>query len=160
MAGDARLLRRVEWILPLVAAGVLAVGLVVFFFDRGAGSSREQPVPLSRDAQLVAFRFIRDAVQRHAPGRSYDSVAPELRRGYSLQEWRTGRIPIVPYPAKTARVSLFRAKYSYANRALIGVRLDSRKLGAESFELGLVRRGNRWLVNLWQPVASIVPRRG
>jgi hypothetical protein len=72
------------------------------------------------------MRFIRDAVQRRAPARSFARFSP---------------------------------KYSYSQRALVAVDLASRKLGAESFEIGLVRRGSRWLVSLGQPVGRITPSR-
>ena len=159
MEGDARLLSRVERVVPAVASLVLVAGLIVFFVNRGGNAAAEKTVPLARDAKLVAMRFIRDAVQRRAPGRSFALVTPSLRRGYSFAQWRSGKIPVVPYPAKHLRIARFSPKYSYSQRVLVAVDLASRKLGVESFEIGLVRRGGRWLVSLWQPVGRITPSR-
>src|SRR5919109_5444522 len=56
--------------------------------------------PASRRAvRKVLARFISTAVARCRVGDSWELAGPALRQDISRAEWRTGDIPIVPYPA-------------------------------------------------------------
>lgn len=109
-------------------------------------------VPLSREARLVAGRFIQTAVARKNLAASWDIVAPSLKRGFTKKRWIQGDIPVVPY---LAEIGLARTKVdlSYPRYALIEVLLlpKSDKVKPQIFFLEMRKLGGRWLVTSWAP---------
>lgn len=113
-----------------------------------------------RDAALRnALQFVNTAVARRRVERSYDLVTPELREGISRSEWRTGEIPVVPFPATEVRV---RVDYSYSNElGLTMLLLPPAKSGSApaTFNMDMRARGRpgerRWLVSSWTPTANV-----
>jgi hypothetical protein len=157
LARDSRLLRRAERLLPVVAGAVLLAGILVYAFGRGGQARPSATVPLDPRAAVVAREFIRDAVQRRDLDHAYRLVTPGLRRGYSLARWRTGSIPIVPFPGKDLRIAPFAVKLSVRSRAVLSTELESDSTRATPFRIGLVERGGRWLVDTWTPARARRP---
>jgi hypothetical protein len=106
----------------------------------------------------TALRFVNTAVARRHSEVSYDLVAPELRQGMTRDQWRTGEIPVVPFPATEVRV---RVDYSYRNE--LGLRMmlvppSTSELRPTTFNMDLQAVGSgdkrRWLVSSWTPNAE------
>jgi hypothetical protein len=173
IANSPRSRRRFQWISALVLlAGIVAFAGVHF---RNAGKpaalppsniptqvpKKEKSVPLSREARRVAGRFILTAVARRDLGESWNLVDPTLRKGFTLAEWKTGNIPVVPYPVESIDVTPFRVDYSYADRALLEIALLPKagtKVKPQLFFLRLRARetgqSRHWLVDYWIPRGS------
>lgn len=162
--------RRLGWI----SVAVLAVGIVAFtaVYFRDAGTplapvttsaplqipKKEKTVPLTREARRVAGRFILTAVARRNLAESWNLTDPTLKQGFTLAQWKTGEIPVVPYPVGSLEEAPFKVDYSYADRALLEVALlpkDGSKVKPQLFFLRLRARGKgqdrRWLVDYWIP---------
>ena len=157
----------------LLAGLVLTAGVVAFTvaYFGDTGTSQEAPlsnepaqlfaprqqVPLDKEARRVAGRFILTAVARENLGESYDLAHPELRQGLTKQEWLTGNIPVVYYPAKAIETATFKVDESYPDEAILEVALlpkDSAKIKPQIFFIGLKKAGSRWRVNYWVPRAA------
>jgi hypothetical protein len=99
--------------------------------------------------------FVRTAVARNNPGRSWPIIDPTLREGLTEREWSTGNIPVVPYPA--VGFDLMRLESYVGNTALVEVILvPSRKahLVRKTFQIELRRRlrpPHAWDVSSWVP---------
>jgi hypothetical protein len=152
---------------PWVAAVVLVAGIAAFVATRHSGSS-SAPLPPHRASQLVAAErrvaqeFLDTAVARKHLDRAWAIVAPELKQGMTLAEWKTGTIPVVPYPVAQAGVAL-RVVSSFTDVAHLQVTFVPRsgtKAQAATFALGLRKVDGRWLVSAWQPSSAIVPHKG
>ena len=65
-----------------------------------------------RQVIATAARFVETAVKRDHAERAYELVGPNLRNGTTLDHWRDGDIPVVPYPVDDAR---WKFDYSYAD---------------------------------------------
>jgi hypothetical protein len=152
---------------PWLAAAVLAAGIAAFAVTRHSGSS-STPTPPHRASQLVAaerrvaYEFVDTAVARKHLDRAWAIVAPELKQGMTLDEWKTGTIPVVPYPVAQAIVTL-RVVSSFTDVARLQVTFAPRsgtKAQAATFALGLRNVDGRWLVSAWQPSSAIVPQKG
>jgi hypothetical protein len=181
MLSSPRSRRRLfRWVSVLVLVAGIAVFTSVHF--RNAGKSADPPlrntppqiakkeksVPLSPEARRVAGRFILTAVARRDLAESWRLVDPSLREGFTLAEWKTGDIPVVPYPVDSIDVTPFKIDYSYANRALLEIALLPKagtKVKPQLFFLRLRARGSgedrRWLVDYWIPRgAALTPSSG
>ena len=121
----------------------------------------QKSVPLDPEARRVGERFIKTAVARVHLAESWDLVAPSMKDGFTLAAWKSGAIPIVPYPADTSRPAPVKVDYSYKNSALLMVLLTPKKgdstkpqlflLGLRAFGAGDARR---WLVEYWAPFGA------
>ncbi len=117
-------------------------------------------MPLDVEARKVAGRFILTAVARKNLGESYDLAHPELRQGMTKQEWLTGNIPVVYYPAKEIEQARFKVDESYPDEAILEVALLPK--GPEGEATGLLHRPEEggkgtaahWQVNYWVPRAA------
>lgn len=164
--------RRLVWLLGVVvgAGTITAVGIR---FSDTATPPRETPVSnepaivveqpktvrLSAEERAAAIataaRFVQTAVARKRLDESYDLAAPALRQGLTRKQWKTGAIPIVPYPVDFAK---WRLDYSFRDRIGLAVLLLPK---AESeyrpmvfhLELQAANSGGkrRWLVSSWAP---------
>jgi hypothetical protein len=156
----------------ILVAGVVALS-VAWIGDTGASleaplsdepaqvfTPRKQ-VPLDVEARRVAGRFILTAVARENLGESYDLAHPELRQGMTRQQWLTGNIPVVHYPAKEIGQARFKVDESYADEVILEVALlptDASRVKPQVFFIGLKKAGKgtaaRWQVNYWVPRAA------
>jgi hypothetical protein len=123
-----------------------------------------------RAVGAVAARFVATAVLRNHPERSYDLTDEAFHQGLTKAEWRTGNIPVVPYPRQALAVVRWKLDYSYKDRIGLKVSFQPKRtatVGGMVFNIELHRAGapghRRWLVGYWTPAGLEAPapaRRG
>jgi hypothetical protein len=113
---------------------------------------------IPKAARLVAGQFILTAVARKNLGQSWQYIHPDLRAGYTLRQWKTGNIPVVPFPVDGLEQARFRIDYKQGDTIQLKVALIPKKnagVDATIFDLGLRKVGSgenaRWLVDYWMP---------
>jgi hypothetical protein len=162
--------KALPWIVGVVAVGVI-VGLVGWRYSN-TGHSSATPltnlpaqdvskvpptVKLPAAATKVARRFIETAVARKNLPAAYSLVTNEIRQGQTLKQWNTGNIAVVPYPVDAVQYAPMKIDFSYPKEALIEIALLPKK-GAKVrgllFQMDLVKRDGKWLVNSWAPRSS------
>ncbi len=104
----------------------------------------------------IAQLFVEAAVGRDHPERAFDIVGPYIRGGLSREDWKTGNIPVVPFPVDAARWSI-----EYSNDESVGLRVMLlAERGSGRFRGGVrpaSRRGERraserrWRIDGWTP---------
>ena len=104
----------------------------------------------------VLKEFIRTAVAREDPPRSWDLVAPSLRAGFTRRQWDRGDMPVVPYPAANRGLGTWSyVEYSYADTVSLEVFLFPKPesgYSAMTADVELVKsKDGRWLVDYWLP---------
>jgi len=168
-----RFRRRLGWIGGItLVVGAAVLGIVLFwsgpekttepFTPKPAQMPvKSKPVKLDPEVQQVGERFIRTAVARKQLADSWALVAPSMKSGFTLKQWKSGAIPIVPYPADTTHPAPVKVEYSYANRALLQVLLlppKGDRTKPQLFLLGLRKFGHggqgHWLVEYWAPYGA------
>jgi hypothetical protein len=147
---------------------VLVAGICAFAVAKltSGGSPAVAPgtlrsVPLDPKARLVAREFVATAVARKNLARAWTISGPALTSGISLAEWKTGSIPVQPYPVAKAAAT-YTVESSYADEAVLQVAFlppPASSTPAGSFLLTLDRIHGRWLVSGWAPQAAIHPKR-
>jgi hypothetical protein len=168
-----RFQRRLMWIGGIVlVVGASVFGIVEFW---GSPKTAEEPftpkpaqiqtrsktVKLDPEVRQVGEQFIRTAVARKQLEASWELVAPTMKNGFTLKQWKTGAIPIIPYPADTSRPAPVKIDSAYAYRGLLEVLLIPRKgvkMKPQLFLLGLRKFGQgadrHWLVEYWAPFGA------
>jgi hypothetical protein len=165
-----RFQRRLFWIGGiLLGAGIVAVIVTTVWtgpkkeaapvpIGKGQVPQQEKTVPLDPAAQKVGEEFIRTAVLRRHLAESYGLVAPVLRQNFTLKAWKTGNIPVVPYPVDVSEPSRVKIEYSYKDSVLFTILLLPKKgdkTKPQLFHLGLHAFGagthRHWLVDYWAP---------
>jgi len=168
-----RLQRKLLWIGGSVVVVGVVVAVVAFVWDtpktlqlpttnRPAQiAKKEKTVPLDPQAKVVGERFIETAVARVNLDESWKLVAPALKDGFTRKVWKSGAIPVIPYPADTSSPAPVKIDYSYKDKALLLVLLTPKKGVAtkpQLFLLGLSAFGNgkhrHWLVDYWAPYGA------
>jgi hypothetical protein len=167
--------------LPWTSALVFVAGLVTFLIVYNVGGIRntskqskvtvsnepaqqvkdEGPnVPLPKAARLVAARWIVGAVGRTRLEESWHLTAPELRKGFTLAQWKTGEIPVVPYPVGKAVSGIVRINWSKRDDVSFEVTLVPKRgagIKAQDFFINLravgTGKNRHWLVYYWAPRA-------
>jgi hypothetical protein len=109
-------------------------------------------------SQRTLSTFVRTAVLRKNLDRSYDLVDQQLKGGLSRAEWRTGDIPVIPFPAKDFAFAKSKLRYSHGNVARYDVAIFARPKGNTGSAVFLVEMHaqrlagkRRWLVDYWEP---------
>jgi len=163
------------------SGAVLVLGIAIFlgvFFSRGttpptqslstisskpsdttqntAGATK---VPASASALQVAHTFLETAVVRKNLDTAYALVGPFLKTGISRKAWRTGNIPVQPYPAMNVKSALLQVLSSTKSELILQTVLNPR-VGSgvkkpQVFDITLNRIGGKWLVNNFQPVYKL-----
>ena len=157
----AALDRWAPWFAAVVALAVFGswVASVVVAGPEPAAPKPGPAVPLDPRARAVAEEFVATAVARRELDRAWRISAPSLRGTLTPAQWRTGAIPVLPYPVARADAS-YLAKASLPGDALLEVAFTPRD-GASArparFLLGLRRLGGRWLVSSWSAVSPAAP---
>ena len=174
--------RRLGWSLGALAVvgGVTAIALL--YPNRAERASEEalgreqakiytppKHIELTREQRAhllaTAANFVTHAVARHGVEQAYDLTAPSLRGGLTRSQWRSGEIPVVPFPVKEARWKLeFSDEDAIGLQVLLFPRARS-GLKPELFNMELAARGNgeRFLVTSWSPsgvASSPTPAQG
>ena len=170
LLSNVQLGRALVWL----SAAVFVGGLVVFLATRTGSETEERttaaqpaaqpqarkqtPATLDAAAREVAGKFILTAVARTDLAASYELVHPDLRQGFTLAQWKTGEIPIVPSEVASIEQARFRVEEAYPNELLIEVALIPKQGSngrAAVFQLGLKDTASgaarRWLVDYWMP---------
>jgi hypothetical protein len=171
--------RHLRWGAALLAAAGVAVTIALSYPNTGSKEvfrpgkpqvTHEEPpsTPLpKRDlatAQRILSKFIVTAVYRQHVERSYDLVAPSIRAGLTRKEWRTGDIPVPPFPAKAVALATSKLVYSHRNLARFEVLLytkPSAQLLPLLYSIELTRRGlgRPWLVDYAMPLGGGISTR-
>jgi hypothetical protein len=141
---------------------MLVAGIVVFAVAKltgggDSGTAAPKAVPLAAAAKQVAYRFVDTAVARKNLAESYGLVTPALRQGLTLAEWKTGTIPVPPYPVGKA-AQRWHVRTSHPGSAELEVAFIPKPgTSAESdlFALDLRKLNGRWLVDSFQPRSGV-----
>jgi hypothetical protein len=166
------------WIGLVLTVAVSATVVGVFFSNTGKRNEtpftkgpvdRVAPLPKSvkftddvrRDVGVVAAEFVATAVLRTNTERSYDLTDEAFHQGLTRAQWRTGNIPVVPYPREAIDSVRWKLDYSYQDRVGLKISLlpkPTAKVGGMVFNIELRRLGppsNRhWLVDYWVPAGQ------
>ena len=153
--------------MPWLAAAVLIAGIATFAATRHHGTAASPVLPhrsatFTAAERSVAYEFVATAVARKQLARAWAIAAPELKQGMSLDEWKTGTIPVVPYPVGQAR-PVYHVINSFTDTASIQVDFVPRagsSAHAAAFALDLRNVVGHWLVSAWQPTSTIAPHKG
>jgi hypothetical protein len=109
----------------------------------------------------VLDRFVRTGVDGRNLSAAYDVVTPGFRGGTTRAQWTKGDTPVYPYPAAPGSMAgRWRVTYSYRDDVGLGLMLHSRrpkKVGPVIFQVELLKRQGRWLVDSFAPVATFTP---
>jgi len=156
---------------------VLVAGAIAFMVAVFGGSGEKAPLPpastqakpppppvakVEKGARVAAGKFILTAVARKNLAESWAVTHPELKRGYTLAEWKKGDIPVIPFPVDAIDEARFKVDEVHKNMVVLEVALIPRP-GAEQdatvFFIGLKALGTgserRWLVDYWAPNANV-----
>jgi hypothetical protein len=152
---------------PWIAVAVLVAGIVAFAVTKLSDSSPaaappHRVAPVTAVERNVAREFIDTAVARKNLSRAWEIAAPELKQDMTLDEWKTGTIPVVPYRVDQA-VARLKPVNSFTDSAAFQVSFLPRtgaKVKAASFRLDLLNVDGKWLVSSWLPSAAVVPPKG
>jgi len=138
--------------LCVLAAVASAVAMVRIVAPDGAvareGSSCSPP---ANTFAAVRDRFVATAVLRVDTVCSYDLVTREFRQGLTREAWAGGTIPVIPFHTRLpgrVRVETL-PRDADAGQAASLVLMSSPDIGDYTFEVVLVRRAGRWLVDYW-----------
>jgi hypothetical protein len=161
-------------VVTLLAAGLLVAGVLGLSRSRSNANeparqgrtvrpdddlaSYGERVALPRAALRTSREFVRAVVLRTDLARGWELAAPALRVGLTRQEWLTGAIPVVPFPAREFARASFKVVRSRQRDVLLGVYIVSKNPAAVSsldFLIELVPVQNRWLVSYWAPRGHI-----
>ena len=146
---------------------MLVAGVAAFVSTRYTGSA-SAPAPPHRAAPLataelqLVYEFLGTAVARKHLDRAWNIVAPELKQGMSLDEWKTGTIPVVPYPVAQASVAVHTVN-SFTDAAHLRVTFAPRAgatVKPATFAVDLRNVDGHWLVSAWQPSSVVGPGAG
>jgi hypothetical protein len=155
--------------LRTVGPFALAVGVLIFFIVQTLDSTGEgSPLPAVPEAPAVpkvdqtiepvarevAGKFILTAVARKNIGASWALLDPTYmgKDEFTKKQWAKGDIPVAPYPVGSLEQALFRVSARTGKMLQLEVALIPKKgskLKSATFDLGLTRRGDRWLVDYW-----------
>ena len=171
--------RRLAWLIVALALAVAITILGVFYPNT---SPTRHPAPFTKEpvqkvgalpktvaftagerkeVSAVAGDFIATAVFRRRLAHSYDLVCPDFRQGLSRSDWKTGNIPVVPYPRAAVALLKWKLDYSYSDRVGLHVAFmpkQSAKVGGMVFAIELKHvcapKRDRWLVSYWTPTGG------
>jgi hypothetical protein len=155
-----------RWLL-WISAAILAAGVaaVLIAFLRNTGSSEPQrftsqpvqkvpstPEHVKADPAVkeVAGNFILTAVQRKNLDQAWPIVGPGIRQDLTYKQWLTGNIPVVPF-LKKIKLAPMKVDISQKDYALLEVVLLPVKGRGEIYDIELIKRKGKWLVNSWVP---------
>ena len=173
--------RRLGWLAVALALAVAFTILGLFFPNT---SPTRHPAPFTKEpvqtvgalpksvaftagerkeVSAVAGDFIATAVFRRRLGYSYDLVCPDFRQGLSRADWKSGNIPVVPYPRDAVALLKWKLDYSYRDRVGMHVAFlpkQTAKVGGMVFAIELKHvcapKRDRWLVSYWTPTGGQV----
>jgi hypothetical protein len=109
-----------------------------------------------RAVHRVLASFVKSAVARQNPARSWELAAPSLKEGVTRKEWNRGDLPVVPYPTLDRGLGRWDyVEYSYKESVGLEVFLFPKPgsgYSAMTADVELVKGHNgQWLVDYWMP---------
>jgi hypothetical protein len=105
-------------------------------------------------------RFVPAAVARERPAAAYEVSTPNLRSQASRQQWRTGDIPVHPFPARGRRFHGWTVNYALRNHVNLDLLVmpDLKKERRPiAFTIDVQKIEGRWLVDAVLPIAVFAP---
>jgi hypothetical protein len=105
-------------------------------------------------------RFVPAAVARKDPADAYAVSTPNLRSQATARQWRTGDIPVHPFPARARTFHGWTVNYAMRNHVNLDLlvmpdlRKERRPL---AYTIDLEKIGGRWLVDAVFPIAAFAP---
>jgi hypothetical protein len=125
----------------------------------------EKPVRLTRaDRRRIDStldRFVRNGVAGRNLLAAYKLVTLAFRGGTTRAQWTRGDSPVYAYPTAPGSVAgQWRLTYSYRRDVGADLMLHSRrprKVGPIVFQVELLKRRGRWLVDSFAPIATFTP---
>ena len=122
---------------------------------------------LSPEVHSTIRTFLATAVARENLGRSWNVVAPSMKRGYTFNQWKNAKaLPVIPYPIADLDKVNYALKYAYETEILVDLGVFAKPeadLRPARFRIGLIPVGDgakkRWVVDYWMPLWSpLVPK--
>jgi hypothetical protein len=169
--------RRLLW-----AAGLAALATVAAFGVKAMPTGKEPPpetfgaqraVDVLAEEKLVKLtrrdraainrtldRFVPAAVARRNPADAYAVSTPNLRNQATARQWRTGDIPVHPFPARGRAFHGWTLNYAMRNHVNLDLLVmpDLRKERRPiAFTIDLEKIDGRWLVDAVLPIAVFAP---
>jgi hypothetical protein len=148
------------WIgVAVLVAGIAAYTATRLVSDDGgsaastATSASGLSVPLDPRARAVAKTFVATAVARKNLDVAWNLAAPVMRQDLTLEQWKTGTIPVQPYPVGKARAE-YTVQSSHPDEATLRVVFTppaGSSTPAGDFLITLDRSSGKWLVSSWVP---------
>ena len=175
--------RRFSRWLFVLAAVVLAAGIIAIIATRGGSSSSssapaenanptgptisgleeaQKNIRFPAAAWKVAQKFIYTAVSRRNLAQSYALADENIRGGFTLNQWKTGNIPVTYYPtAEIIRYNWKNTNFTHPREAALNLILEPPKNSTQrpqTFLIFLKKFGSgakaHWMVDYFNIVAS------
>lgn len=105
-------------------------------------------------------RFIPAAVARRSPLDAYAVSTPNLRSQATPRQWRTGDIPVHPFPARDRTFHGWTVNYAMRNHVNLDLLVMpdlKRELRPVAFTIDVTKVRGRWLVDAVLPIAVYAP---
>lgn len=105
-------------------------------------------------------RFVPSAVRRDDPLDAYAVSTPNLRSQATPRQWRTGDIPVHPFPARGRRFHGWTVNYAMRNHVNLDLLVMpdlKQELRPIAFTIDVQRIRGRWLVDAVLPIAVFAP---
>jgi hypothetical protein len=103
----------------------------------------------------TAANFVTHAVARRKVEEAYDLAAPSMRGGLTRAQWRSGTIPVVPFPVEQARWKLEFSDEDAVGLQVLLLPTAGSGLRPELFNMELAATGEgakqKFLVTSWSP---------
>ena len=105
-------------------------------------------------------RFVPAAVARRNPVDAYAVSTPNLRSQATPRQWRTGDIPVHPFPARGRTFHGWTVNYAMRNHVNLDLLVMpdlKRELRPVAFTIDVTKVRGRWLVDAVLPIAVYAP---
>ena len=146
------------WIgVAVLVAGVAAYAATRFGStgsgNAAASSTVTQSVPADPQALAVAKTFVATAVARKNLVEAWNLAAPVMRQNLTLAQWKTGTIPVQPYPVgkAAAKYTVASSHPDSASYRVIFTPPPGSSTAAGDFMIELDHSSGKWLVSSWSP---------
>jgi hypothetical protein len=169
-----------RWLLVLgavvLAAGIVAVVATLIGNKSGSSENVNPTGPVISDSPKpqknirfpvagwkVAREFIMGATQRQNLARAYELADANVRGGLTLEQWKTGNIPVPYFPtAKIIRYNFKNTNFAHPRDAAVNLILIPKKnSGARTtpFQVEVVKVGNganaHWVVDYFGSMQGV-----
>ena len=110
-------------------------------------------VALDPQARAVAKDFVATAVARKNLVEAWNLAAPVMRQNLTLAQWKTGTIPVQPYPVgqAAAQYTVASSHPDSASLRVVFTPPPGSSTQAGDFMITLDRSSGKWLVTSWVP---------